>query len=148
MDKFNEGLDNELGIGNEEAGGVGEKKPKRRPFHTWTVSGQDYKLKLTTQMIETLERKYRTNVLNLITAEGLPQLSVMLTVIQAAASPWNHGMSYERVQKLYDAWCEEGGSQIDLLSKVMMPVMVVSGFFTEEQGDSIMADLTKAGELL
>lgn len=148
MDKFNEGLDGELGIAENETETVGEKKPKRRPFHIWTVGGQDYKLKLNTQMIEALERKYRTNVLNLITVDGLPQLSVMLTVIQAAASPWNHGMNYERVKKLYDAWREEGGSQTDLLSNVLLPVMAVSGFFTEEQADSIMAELTKTGELL
>ena len=134
-----------LGGGLEDAGGLGvaqaETEPKKRPFHIWTVAGKDHKLKLTTRMIEALERKYRSNILNLITADGIPPLSTMLTVIQAAATPWEHGMSYEKVQGIYDRWCDEGGNQMDLLSQVIMPTMVVSGFFTERQGASITAGL-------
>ncbi len=148
IEMFEPGLDDGL----EETGGLGEapaaEKPKRRCFHTWTVAGKEHKLKLTTRMIEALERKYRSNILNLITADGLPPLSMMLTVIQAAASPWEHGMSYEKVQATYDRWCSEGGNQMDLLSQVIMPTMVVSGFFTERQGDSITAGLEDAEDLL
>ncbi len=151
---FGAGLDNELEATErlDSTEGLGaaatEKKPERRPFHIWTVGGKDHKLKLTTQMIGALERKYRTNVLNLITADGLPPLSVMLTTVQAAAAPWEHGLGYRQVEAIYDQWCNEGGNQMELLSQVVMPTMVVSGFFTQKQGDSIMADLKGTEDLL
>lgn len=143
-----EGLDEELGNAESKVTPIEEAKPKRRPFHYWTVKGQEHKMKLTTQMIGMLEKKYRANVLSLISGEGLPPLSVMLTIIQAAMSPWEHNMDSTTVLKLYESWCDEGGNQIDLLSKVIMPTLVVSGFFTEKQGNSIMEDLKNTDELL
>ncbi len=143
-----EGLDDELGVTEEKVTAISEVRPKRQPFHIWTVRGESYKLKLNTQMIGALEKKYRTNILNLVSADGLPPLSAMLTIIQAAATPWNHGVNFEKIRRLYEFWCEEGGNQIDLLSKVVMPILVVSGFFTGEQGDTIMAELESSKELL
>ena len=143
-----EGLDEELENSDNKVTPIAEVKPKRRPFQYWTVNGQEHKMKLTTQMIGMLEKKYRTNILNLISSDGLPPLSVMLTIIQASMSPWEHNTDSTAVLKLYESWCEEGGNQIDLLSQVVMPTLVVSGFFTEKQGNSIMEDLKNTDELL
>lgn len=154
MDMFEAGLDNELetteGPGNTEGLGEApaEKKPKRKPFHIWTVGGTGYRLKLSTRMIGALERKYRNNVLNLVTADGMPPLSVMLTIIQAAASPWHHGFNYEKAEGLYDSWCAQGGNQMELLSKVIMPTLAVSGFFTEDQAASVMKGVEDMNLLL
>lgn len=149
---YGEGLDKEIEeeLREEETENTPakEEKPKRRMFHVWKVGDEEYKLKLNAQMTEAVENKYKTNILNLIAEDGLPPLSVMLTIVQAALSPWNHGMKYKEVQKLYDEWCKEEGNQIDLLSHVIMPTMVVSGFFTKDQGEAIMEDLDKAESLL
>lgn len=143
-----DGLDEELKVEKSKVTSIVEGRPKRRPFHIWTVNGEDHKLKLRTDMIAKLENKYKTNVLNIVSTDGLPPLSVMLTIIQAAISPWEHGISYDKIKTMYDNWCEEGGNQIELLSKVLMPTMVVSGFFTEQQGEAIMKDLQTEDELL
>lgn len=154
MEMFDAGLDNELETTErlDNAEGLGaapaEKKPKRKPFHIWMVGGKNYKLKLTTRMIGALERKYRNNVLNLVTADGMPPLSVMLTIIQAAVSPWHHGFNYEKTEGLYDSWCAEGGNQMELLSRVIMPTMAVSGFFTEDQAASVLKDVENMDLLL
>ena len=66
--------------------------------------------------------------------DDMPPLSVMLTIIQAAMEPWEHGMDYSDVQKLYDRWTEEGGNQMNCFPGVIIPTMAVSGFFTEETG--------------
>lgn len=142
-----EGMDEEMSV--EETTGIVplEHKKKRIPFHIWKVKGTDYKMKLTTRMISALEKKYKTNILNILSADGLPPLSVMLTTIHAALIPWEHGIKYENVQEIYDSWLEEGGSQMGLLSDVIMPTMVVSGFFTEKQGEEIMNGLKDSEEL-
>ena len=73
--------------------------------------------------------------------EDIPPLSVMLTIIQAAMEPWVHGMTYPKIQNLYDKWTEEGGNQTDLYTKVIVPTLVVSGFFTQEQADVLMEEM-------
>lgn len=123
-----------------------EAKKKRRPFHYWKVAGEEYRLKLNTATIEKLESKYRTNLMNLASVEGLPALTVMLTIIQGAILPWRHGTKFKDVQRIYDAWVDEGGSQLELYSKVLMPTFAVSGFFTAAQADSMMESLEKLEE--
>lgn len=115
-----------------------EERKVRKQFHYWKVGQSEYKLKLTTQMITKLEDKYRCNLMNILSADGLPRLSVMLTVIQAAMDPYNHGTKYKTVENIYDKYLEEGGSQVKLLADVIMPTMAVSGFFTESQAEDLM----------
>lgn len=122
-----------------------EHKKKRKAFHEWEVNGVCHKLKLKTGMIEKLENKYRENLLNLVSRDGVPPLSVMLTIIQAAIQPWEHGVAYKDIVEMYDSWVENnGGSQMELLNKVIIPTMAVSGFFTPEQAESIMNSMDEA----
>lgn len=118
---------------------VNMEEKKRPPFHYWTVGGREYRLKLKATTINKLENKYRQNLMNMI--DEIPPLSVMLTIIQAAMEPWEHGLSYPKVQSLYDSWTEEGGNQMDLFTKVIIPTMAVSGFFTPEQADLIVEEI-------
>ena len=125
-----------------------EAKKKRRPFHYWTVGGVEHKMKLTTDMITMLENKYRMNILTIISANDIPPLSTMLTIAQAAINPWEHGTKYETVKAMYNKWVEEGGNQIDLLAKVIIPTMSVSGFFTEAQAEAILNGIEKKDMLI
>ena len=50
-------------------------------------------------------------------------------------------MTYPKIQNLYDKWTEEGGNQTDLYTKVIVPTLVVSGFFTQEQADVLMEEM-------
>ena len=38
---------------------------------------------------------------------------------------------------MYDKWLEEGGSQTEFLTKVILPTMAVSGFFTGSQRETV-----------
>ena len=92
------GIDTELGQnddGREENKTVSfeEKKKERRPFHSWTVEGVEYRMKLQASMVLKLEQKYGTNITNLIFRDDTPPLSVLLTVAQAAMAPWSHGIN-------------------------------------------------------
>lgn len=115
---------------------LNEEKKKRKPFHYWTVGGRDYCLKLKAGNIEKLENKYKCNIMHLV--DDMPALSVMLTIIQAAMLPWEHGVKYEQILNLFDKYVEEGGSQIDLYKNVVIPTLAVSGFFTEKMTAEIL----------
>ena len=134
---------------NENLGGLDEVKEteekvveiekKRKPFHYWTVAGRDYKLKLQAGSIERGENKYHQNIMKI--AADIPPLSVMLTIIQAAMENWEHNMSYTKIKKLYDTWTEEGGDQFSLYTKIIIPTLVVSGFFPAEQVEDIEEEM-------
>ena len=124
-----------------------DQKPKRRPFHYWKVGDREYKLKLTTRTIEQVENKYRKNIQNLVTDDGIPPLSVMLTVIQAAMITWEHSISYQKIQDLYDKWTEDGGSQTGFYAQILMPTLAVSGFFTERQAASMLESVENMDSL-
>lgn len=137
------GLDGANETTEEKVIEMEEKKEKRKPFHYWTVNGRDYKLKLKASTIGKLENKYRQNIMNMV--DDIPPLSVMLTIVQAAMEPWEHGMNYLKVQDLYDIWTEEeGGNQSDLYTKVILPTLAVSGFFTQEQADMLTEEIRNA----
>lgn len=137
------GLDSANETTEEKVIEMEAKKEKRKPFHYWTVNGRDYKLKLKASTIGKLENKYRQNIMNMV--DDIPPLSVMLTIVQAAMEPWEHGMNYLKVQDLYDIWTEEeGGNQSDLYTKVILPTLAVSGFFTQEQADMLTEEIRNA----
>lgn len=124
---------------NEKVVDLSDVKKKRRPFHYWNVAGREYRLKLNADMICRLEEKYGKSLLSFI--DDLPPLPVMLTIIQAALKPWEHGIKYEDVKNLYDKWIEEGNSQTELFTKVILPVFVVSGFFPAEASEKMLSEL-------
>ena len=131
---------NEVQVPDEKVVSLEEQKKKRQPFAYWNVGSRSFKMKLKASGIGRLENKYRQNLMNMI--DDIPPLSVMLTIIQAAMEPWEHGMSYTKVQNLYDYWADkEGGNQTDLYSKVIIPTLAVSGFFTQEQADVLVEEM-------
>ena len=124
-----------------------EAKKKRKPFHIWEVSGVEHKMKLNIGMIAKLESKYGTNVMNLVMTDEIPPLSVMLTVAQAAIAPWEHGCNTEKVSQIYETWVEEGGSQSRMLQDVILPTLLVSGFFTEKEAEKVEKQLIESDSL-
>ena len=97
---------------------------------------------VTDNVSDAYPRSWAEDVTILNMLDDIPPLSVMLTIIQAAMEPWEHGMSYTKVQNLYDYWADkEGGNQTDLYSKVIIPTLAVSGFFTQEQADVLVEEM-------
>ncbi len=124
------------------------KKEVRKPYAIWEIAeGKELHLKLTTSVICKLEDKYRRNLLQVITSDDVPPLAIMLTIIQAAAQKYHHKIDLKKVQNLYDEYVENGGSQIKLLSSVIMPILSVSGFFTQNQMEEIQEKMEDAEEI-
>lgn len=134
------GLDDVAETTEDTVVSLEEKKEKRKPFHYWNVKGRDYRLKLKASTINKLENKYHQNIMNML--DDIPPLTVMLTIIQAAMEPWEHGMTFPKIQNLYDIWTdEEGGNQSDLYTKVILPTLSVSGFFSADQAETLMEEI-------
>ena len=132
------GFDEEM---QEEKTAIKNKPAKRAPYAIWEVAGKEYKLKLTAADITKLEQKYRRNLLLYLTDDGIPAIADMLTVIQASMRLYNHGMTFLDVQSLYDSYVDEGGDQTALMADVLMPLLMVSGFFTQSQAEILNKEM-------
>ena len=96
------GLDEELG---QEGAGMAPIDPvaestrsKRPPFITWDTGKEQYKLKLTAVAISKVEQRFKRNLLSVVTDDGIPPVTTMLTIIQAAMLQFHHNMTFLRVQ--------------------------------------------------
>ena len=118
----------------------------RKPFATWTVGETDYKLKLTTSDVASLEEKFNTNLLNIIMGNGLPALSIMLQITHAAMKKYQHGIKLDAVYDLFDTYLDEGGSQTDFMTDVFIPIYQASGFLSDKMGEEMENSLEKAKE--
>ncbi len=126
---------------------IKETRPKRKPFATWEVGGETYRLKLNTAAICRLEEKFKTNLMNLIgSGDNFPALSNMLYVTHAAMKDYNHGIKLEDVKAMYDTYLSEGGSLVSFFTDVFMPIYQVSGFFTESVGNKMEQHMEQAKE--
>lgn len=137
---FTQGFDEEMVTADTPVSAV-EEKPRRAPYSVWKVGGVEYKLRLTAVNISKLEQRYRRNLLLYLTDDGLPAVADMLTVIQAAMSTHHHGMTFLKVQELYDSYIDGGGDQNKLFAEVLMPLLSVSGFFTQSQSEMLTQEM-------
>jgi hypothetical protein len=113
------------------------------------VDGKEYRLKLTTSEIVSLESKLRVNLLTIISSAddgSLPPLKVMLLITHGAMKKFQHGIKEDDVIELFDKYCEEGGTQMTFMTDVFLPIYQVSGFFSQAQAETMDKRLVEAKE--
>lgn len=119
---------------------------KRLPYAVWKVKDIEYKLKLGTAEIVSLESYFKTSLLNLV--EGMPALSTMLKITHVALSKYNHGITLKDVYSMFDDYCDEGGSQISFMTDVFVKIYQASGFFSSAQENMMNEKIQEAQEQL
>ena len=80
----------------------------------------------------------------MVTDDDFLTVPTMMTIIQAAMLKFHHGMTFVKVQNAYDDYVDRGGDQMKLLSDVIMPLMGVSGFFTDSQMEIVTEEMKDA----
>ena len=115
-----------------------------RPFVSWEVGEETFRLKLTSAVIQKLEATFKTSLMNAVLDNGIPTVGVMVAVLQAGLQKYNHGIKSKQVEDLFDAYIDSGKTQIDLLREVIYPLMGDAGFFTATQVELMTREM---GEL-
>lgn len=118
---------------------------KRIPFAVWKVGDEEYKLKLTTTSIVRLEDELKVNLISVLNM-GIPPLGVMLKIAHEAIKKYHHGIKYKDVEDMFDTYLDEGGSQTEFLTDVIMKVYQASGFFTEGMEETMEEKIEEAKE--
>lgn len=112
---------------------MSEAVEMNKRFAAWTVGGEEYKLKLGTGAIVSLEEQFGCNLIEIIRKPGLPKLKDMLAVTHRAAKTFKKDLTLQDTYDLYDTYEAEGGSQSDFYVNVFQEIYRVSGFFTKQQ---------------
>ena len=120
----------------------------RKPYTVWAVDGTEYRLKLTSSAITQLEKKFGKSLMSAVLDEGIPPVSVVITLLQAAMQKFNHGIKSYTVEDLFDKYIDAGGTQITLLSDVVYPLMGDAGFFTDGMMESLTREISKVDSSL
>lgn len=125
-------------------------KKKRMPWAIWEVGGREFKLKLNTPEILELEKKYKTNLMNIMGSGegGMPALTVMLDITHAAMKAFEHGITKQNVIELFGKYEAEGGSQLEFYTKVYMNIFAVSGFFSNSLTEQMQDALENTAEIM
>ena len=121
---------------------------KRIPYALWKVKDEEFKLKLTTSGIIALEEKLNTNLLNVLSSEGIPSLRVMLLIVHQALQKYHHGIKEKNVINMFDEYCEDGGNQTSFLTDVFIPIYQASGFMPARQSEEMSEKMEEAKEML
>ncbi|MGL4571981.1 MAG: DUF6096 family protein [Clostridium sp.] len=120
----------------------------RKQFAIWQVGEEEYKLKLKTSTTCSLEEKLGTSLINVISTGNMPSLTVMLTIAHYAIKDYNSNIKYKDVQDIFDTYIDEGGSQLEFFTKVIMDIYKVSGFFSQTQAEAMEEKQLQAEEML
>lgn len=116
----------------EEAQEEGRKEIRQKHFAVWTVGGESYRLKLQTAGVKELEARYKGSIMSLMqNGDGIPPLTVMLDVAHVAMKPWNHKITQKDMERMFDAYEEEGGDLLSFFTNVYLEIFMVSGFLSK-----------------
>lgn len=108
----------------------------KKPYTTWQVGKEEYKLKLTTSAVCKLEENLGVNIVKIFNFNDdfpLPPLKTMLYVLHGAITKYHHGVKFDDVMNIFDEYLDEGHDQMDLLMEVLIPLMQDSGFIPKEE---------------
>ena len=101
-------------------------------YYDFTAGNKDYKLKLDTRSIVSLEKKIGCNPLAIFgKGDTIPTESTMVAVLHASLQPYHHGITIDDAYNIFDAYLEDGNSTTDFIN-VIVEIYKVSGIINEK----------------
>lgn len=98
----------------------------------FTAGSNEYKLRLNTRAIVTLEKTLGCNPLAIFgNGDTIPSVTQMVAVLHASLQNLHHGISMEKAYDIYDAWLNDGHAMTDFLP-VIIDIYRASGLIGAE----------------
>lgn len=109
----------------------------------FNAGGNDYKLRLNTRAIVTLERQLNKNPLMVFgTGDRVPTISEMVSILHASLQPLHHGITLEKAYDIFDAYLADGNVMTDFIP-VIVDVYKASGIIRETKTDDEESEETE-----
>lgn len=98
----------------------------------FSAGNKDYKLRLNTRNIVTLEKQLGCNPLTIFgNGETMPTVTTLVQVLFASLQQYNHGITLNDAYDIFDEYLADGNTMTDFLP-VLIEVYKVSGLIKTE----------------
>jgi len=111
-------------------------------YTIWKVGTKEFRLRLTTMGVMTLEDRLGKNPVDVFVAlsDGqLPKIRDIVYILHQSLQPYHSGYSVEKAAELLDTYFEEGHSIYDFMTDQVMKVFQNAGLLNsqveEESGE-------------
>ena len=98
----------------------------------FTAGNKDYKLRLNTRNVVSLEKQLGCNPLGIFNdGETIPTITQMVNILYSSMLQLNHGISLNDAYDIFDAYLEDGHGATDFIP-VILEIYKVSGLIKRE----------------
>ena len=104
-------------------------------YVNFTAGNKDYKLRLNTRNIISLEKQLGCNPLMIFSDENtMPTLTVRVNILHASLQAYNHGITLTDAYTIFDEWLDDGNLMTDFL-QIIVEIYRVSGLMKDVEVD-------------
>ena len=101
----------------------------------FAAGNKDYKLRLSTRAIMTLEKQIGCNPVMIFgNGDTIPTITTMVQILHASLQPLNHGISLDDAYGIFDAWLADGHAMTDFIP-VILDIYRASGIIRAEESE-------------
>ena len=109
-------------------------------FHIIKIGDTEYKCKINTNGLVSLERRLKGNPLNIFMTIGdenftLPKIEDLLIIFHESLTTYQHGISMEDVYDIFDKYIEDGKTIVDFINDIV-EIFNVSGLLPKDKKKS------------
>lgn len=101
----------------------------------FNAGGKDYRLRLTTRDIVSLEKRIGCNPLAIFgDGDTLPTITTMVAILHASLQTYEHGLTLDDAYKVFDAWLADGHTMTDFI-QVIVDIFKASGLIKDDRSE-------------
>ena len=101
----------------------------------FNARGKDYRLRLTTRDIVSLEKRIGCNPLAIFgDGDTLPTITTMVAILHASLQTYEHGLTLDDAYKVFDAWLADGHTMTDFI-QVIVDIFKASGLIKDDRSE-------------
>ena len=101
----------------------------------FNAGGKDYRLRLTTRDIVSLEKRIGCNPLAIFgDGDTLPTITTMVAILHASLQAYEHGLTLDDAYKVFDAWLADGHTMTDFI-QVIVDIYKASGLIKDDRSE-------------
>ena len=101
----------------------------------FNAGGKDYRLRLTTRDIVSLEKRIGCNPLAIFgDGDTLPTITTMVGILHASLQTYEHGLTLDDAYKVFDAWLADGHTMTDFI-QVIVDIFKASGLIKDDRSE-------------
>lgn len=104
-------------------------------YADFVAGGNEYKLRLNTRDIVSLEKKLGCNPMSIFgNGKVLPSVTQMVDILHAAMQQYQHNITVDKAYSIFDEWIADGHTMTEFLG-VIVEIYQVSGIIPKEANE-------------